>query len=106
MATEQEIEEAEKRVDDKATLEAVLTVLAAIANGSGSVKIFIERDGEQFNFSTVQSQLKSRNANEDTMIAAVEQQILDAIGEDEITAGIRKDIRDLITLHEADIAAT
>lgn len=107
MATEQEIEDAEKRVDDKALLEEALTDLNTIANGSGAFTLLIERDGVQFNLNTLLANLSSGNAAEDTMVSNIESFLGDLIGEDEITANtIRKALRDLVTSHEADIAAT
>lgn len=107
MATEQEVRDAEMQADDNGVLAQELTDLADIVAGSETIEILIKRGDKQFNLTKMVEELQARNANQDTMVTNIETHILALIGADEVTQGtIRKEIRDLITLHEADIAAT
>lgn len=107
MATDNEVIEAKKKVEDTDTLETSLTQLSDIIAGTGAISILIKRDGVTFDFASLKALLKSGNANEDTMITNIETVVTNAIGADEITANtIRKELRDLVTAHDADIAAT
>lgn len=107
MATDQEVIDARKQINDNIDIEAELTNLAAIIASSEPVEFFVKRGGIISNFSKLKSVLDTGNANELTMISDVEAAVLAAIGPDEITvATIRKALRDLISAHDVDIAAT
>lgn len=107
MASDQEVINARLQIADNEDLETQLTNLSNIVGGSGAIDILFKRDGVTFNFSRLKTVLESGNANEDTMIAAVEADILAVIGADEVTQGtVRKELRDLVDAHDADIAAT
>lgn len=107
MATDQEIIDAKVQVNDNVDLNAALVDLAAIFAGSGVIELSIKRDGVVFDFKLLKAALGTGNANEDTMISDVEASILTSIGATDVVAGsIRKGVKDLVVLHDADIAAT
>lgn len=107
MATEQEIIDAKIQVNDNIELNKSLTDLATIFSGSGEVNFTIEREGVVVDIAKLKGSINSGNANEVQMIADLDAAMLTSIGADEVTATtIRKSIKDLVVLHDADIAAT
>ncbi len=107
MATDQEVQDAEKQRKDNDDLTAQLAILAAIFGGSGEIDIKIERDGNTFQLSRLKAVLRSGNANEDQMVTDVDAAALVAVGATDVVVGsIRKALKDLEVLHDADIAAT
>ena len=107
MATDQEIIDADKQRKDNDDLGAALVELAAIFAGSDEIDILIERGDNKFHFSRLKALLRSGNANEIAMVAAVEANVLTAIGATDVVIGsMRKAVKDLEVLHDVDIAAT
>jgi len=107
MATTQEVRDACIQSDDIDDLELELTNLSNIIGGSGTIDFFIRRDGEVFNLSRLIAVLGINNANQDTMESNIQTILLALVGPDEVTQNtLRKELRDLVTLHEADVAGT
>ena len=107
MATSQEVRDACIKDDDNTDLQNALDTLALIFGGTGSIEMYVRRDGEVFNLGRLLAVLEADNAAQDTMVSDIETAVLGAIGATDQTAGtIRKAIADLKASHEADIAAT
>ena len=107
MATNQEVIDAKKQVDDVGELGIDLNILAAIFGGTEPIQVLIKRGDDVFDMTKLKTRLESGNANEVTMISDVEDSILASVGATVATAGsIRKALTDLVVLHNADIAAT
>ena len=107
MATDQEIIDAEKQRKDNDDLAAALVELAAIFGGTEEIDIKIERGENSFHLSRLKAALRSGNANQVTMVAAIETNVLASLGATEVVIGsIRKAVKDLEVAHDVDIAAT
>lgn len=107
MASEADVQDACNRKEDNVLIEADLTDLASIFAGTGDYKLLIERDGVQFNLSSLRGKLIAGSADEATAVAAIETGINALVGATEVAAGtIRKALRDLVDANDADIAAT
>ena len=107
MATEQEVIDARLQIMDNVDLEAAIAELAGIFASGDPLDIFVQSGDFSFNFSRLKAVLDSGNANEDAMITNVEAAIRTLVGASDVAIGsVRKELRDLVNLHDADIAAT
>ena len=107
MATELEIRNACKLVDDNVDLAEVLETLTSIFSGVDGIEIIIARGDEQFSINRLKSKLESQGDDFDGMIGAFETAILGVVGASDASIGtLRKAVADLIAANDVTVAGT